>query len=113
MGNFSGGYVGDSSDQIKIRRFEKQRAEKRKHIEELQKISHYSLVNAGTRQFATASKSLLEQKFSEDTVGLVSKAEFSEKRRTLEKSVQGEEYQRSNHKDELQRKIHQKQYEEE
>lgn len=89
--NFAGGYVGDSSDLMKIRRFEKQREDRLKQIDELKRMSSSSLVPTGTGHFLNSKCPLLEQKFGEETAGLVTKAEFIEKRKTFEEKVQGEE----------------------
>lgn len=98
---------------MKIRRFEKQRQEKRKQMENLKKISRSCLVNAGTRQFALSKTTSLEQKFGEEIVGLVTKAEFVEKRRTLEERMQVEEYVRRNQEEERHRQFRLQQREQE
>lgn len=86
--NLPAGYVGANSDQMKIQRFEKQREEKRKQIEIIKKISNATIGTAGTRQFALSKSAPLEQKFGEETAGLVTKAVFIEKRRTLQETMQ-------------------------
>jgi len=90
--NFAAGYVGDAADQVKILRFEKKREERRKQIEDLKKLSTSSLAGAGTRQFSSSNSTLLEHKFREETVGLVTKEEFIKKRRTLEERIELDTY---------------------
>jgi protein FAM50 len=97
--NFAAGYVGDSSDLMKIRRFEKQREDRRKQIEELKKISSSPFVGTGTRQFLNSKCNLLEQKFDEEMAGLVTKAEFIRKRRSLEAKLQVQEDEYFEHAD--------------
>jgi len=82
--NFAAGYVGNSTDHIKIRRLKKERVERRKQLDELKKKSNLSIENVGTRRFARSKCSILELKFSEETTGLVTKEEFTKKRQNLE-----------------------------
>jgi protein FAM50 len=81
---FAAGYVGNSADHLKIRRFEKEREERRKQLEELKKKSNLSIENVGTRQFSPSICSILELRFGEETMGLVTKEEFKKKRQNLE-----------------------------
>merc|ERR1719160_490465 len=103
--NYAAGYVGDSSDQIKIRRFEKEREERRKQLENLKKNSNSSIACVGPRQFASSKSSTLEQKFGEETIGLVTKAEFIKKRQDLEELIHKQEYRKHDQNDEVKQKI--------
>lgn len=77
-----GGYVGSAEDQRRIARQEKERSEQRKHFEETKRKME-SGAGAGLRQFGTGTSELLEHAFKTETVGLVTKEQFVEKRQTL------------------------------
>jgi len=74
-------------------------------LEDLKKISNSAIVGAGTRQFASSKSSTLELKFGEETAGLVTKAEFTKKRQSLEKRIQLQEHENHEQKNIQRHKI--------
>ncbi|MEW5303656.1 MAG: hypothetical protein WDW36_006327 [Sanguina aurantia] len=89
-GSFAGGYVGTSEDVARIRRQEKQRGDARKKFESLKKESEDRVDGAGLRQFGVSTTEALEHAFKNETVGLVTKAEFVQKRTTLQERIEEE-----------------------
>lgn len=87
------GYVGTSQDVNRIRRQEKQREEQKKAFEELQKQKRDKVETAGLRQFGASKTEVLETAFKNETIGLVTREEFIQKRTTLQERVE-EELQR-------------------
>lgn len=84
------GYVGTSQDVNRIRRQEKQREEERKNFEELQKQKRDGVQTAGLRQFGVSKTEVLESTFKNETIGLVTREEFIQKRTTLQERVEEE-----------------------
>ncbi|KXZ54696.1 hypothetical protein GPECTOR_4g764 [Gonium pectorale] len=96
---FNNGYVGTGEDVQRIRRMEKQREEQRKKFEAMQKQTKDTADAAGLRQFGASTEEALEHAFKNETVGLVTKAEFIQKRTTLQERLE-EEHRRKAEADE-------------
>ncbi|GFR50448.1 hypothetical protein Agub_g12669 [Astrephomene gubernaculifera] len=96
---FNNGYVGTGEDVQRIRRMEKQREEQRKKFEAMQKQTKDQADAAGLRQFGASTEEALEHAFKNETVGLVTKAEFIQKRTTLQERLE-EEHRRKAEADE-------------
>ncbi|GLC34354.1 hypothetical protein PLESTB_000738300 [Pleodorina starrii] len=96
---FNNGYVGTGEDVQRIRRMEKQREEQRKKFEQMQKQTKDQADAAGLRQFGASTEEALEHAFKNETVGLVTKAEFIQKRTTLQERLE-EEHRRKAEADE-------------
>lgn len=79
---FANGYVGSSEDAQKLRKLGKQREQQRKKFEELQEKKKGEA--AGLRQFGASKSEVLEAAFKNETVGLVTRQEFLEKRATIQ-----------------------------
>lgn len=79
---FANGYVGTSEDALKLRKLGKQREQQRKKFEELQEKKKREA--AGLRQFGASKSEQLEAAFKSETVGLVTRQEFLEKRATIQ-----------------------------
>ncbi|CAI7781991.1 unnamed protein product [Closterium sp. NIES-53] len=89
MAGMGDGYVGTAADAVRIRRLEKQREEEQAKMEELRKKSSQGL--QGLLQFGTATSETLETAFKKQTVGLVTREQFVEKRATLRSKMEEEE----------------------
>ncbi|CAI5488624.1 unnamed protein product [Closterium sp. Naga37s-1] len=89
MAGMGDGYVGTAADSARIRRLEKQREEEQAKMEELRKKSSQGL--QGLLQFGTATSETLETAFKKQTVGLVTREQFVEKRATLRSKMEEEE----------------------
>lgn len=104
------GHVGSAHDTQRIRQQEKQREEERKRFEELKKQKE-DQVNRTVRQFGKATSEVcttkvvgstsqhillqaLENAFKAETVGLVTREEFMEKRKTLAERLEQEAAER-------------------
>lgn len=74
------GYVGTFADQERIRKQEKEREESRRQFEEAKRKAS---AGAGLRDFSSGTSEALENAFKAETVGLVTRAEFVEKRATI------------------------------
>lgn len=83
------GYVGTAQDAARIRRLEKQREAERKRIEDLKKKSAEG--QGGLLQFGSGTSELLESAFKKETVGLVTREQFVEKRVNLRSKLEEEE----------------------
>ena len=90
---YANGYVGTSQDAQRIRRQEKQREEQRKKFEEQQKELHDKSLNAGLKQFGSSKSEAYEAAFKTETVGLVTREEFMQKRNTIAQRIEEEEAQ--------------------
>ncbi|CAD7698806.1 unnamed protein product, partial [Ostreobium quekettii] len=88
------GYVGNSQDVTRIRRQQKQREEQKKKFEELRNQSKAKLENAGLRRFGAGSSEVLDTAFKRETVGLVTREEFMQKRSTIEERIEEAENRR-------------------
>ena len=86
---YANGYVGTAQDSQRIRKQEKQREEQRKKFEEAQKTKREQA--AGLRQFGSSKAEAYEAAFKNETVGLVTREEFIQKRTTIQERLEEEE----------------------
>lgn len=84
------GYVGTAEDSSRIRRMGKKREEERKKFQEAQKMRQDRIDSAGLRKFDAATTEAIEHAFKNETVGLVTKKEFMQKRATLQDRLEEE-----------------------
>lgn len=89
MAGMGDGYVGTAQDAARIRRLEKQREVDRKKIEDLKNKS--SGGQTGLLQFGSGTSEILENAFSKETVGLVTREQYVETRVNLRSKVEEEE----------------------
>eukprot|EP00246_Nothoceros_aenigmaticus_P006463 TRINITY_DN1935_c0_g1_i1.p1 TRINITY_DN1935_c0_g1~~TRINITY_DN1935_c0_g1_i1.p1 ORF type:complete len:176 (+),score=48.08 TRINITY_DN1935_c0_g1_i1:82-609(+) len=89
MSGMGDGYVGTAQDAARIRRLEKQRELERKRIQDLKKKSAEG--QGGLLQFGSGTSELLESAFKKETVGLVTREQFVEKRVNLRSKIEEEE----------------------
>ncbi|KAG2491992.1 hypothetical protein HYH03_009722 [Edaphochlamys debaryana] len=92
---FGNGYVGTGEDVQRIRRMEKQREEQRKKFEQMHKQTKDEADRAGLKKFGASTEEALEHAFKNETVGLVTKAEFIQKRTTLQERLEEEARKKS------------------
>jgi protein FAM50 len=83
-----GGYVGTAEDQRRIIRQQKERDEQRRQFEEAKQKLEAG--GPGLREFGTGTSEVLEHAFKTETVGLVTRDEFLEKRQTIAERLQAE-----------------------
>ncbi|KAL3160096.1 hypothetical protein ABBQ32_010874 [Trebouxia sp. C0010 RCD-2024] len=81
------GYVGSGEDVRRIRRQEQQLEEERKKREAEKQQREANVSAAGFRQFGKGAAEALEAALGQQTVGLVTRAEFAEKQRTLQEQI--------------------------
>eukprot|EP00879_Flechtneria_rotunda_P024527 GHRR01026003.1.p1 GENE.GHRR01026003.1~~GHRR01026003.1.p1 ORF type:complete len:187 (+),score=49.65 GHRR01026003.1:342-902(+) len=86
---FANGYVGSTEDAQRLRKLDKQRQEQRKKFEELQDKKRREA--AGLRQFGASKAEAYEAAFKNETVGLVTRKEFIEKRNTIQERLAEDE----------------------
>lgn len=86
---FANGYVGTSEDAQRLRKLDKQREQQRKKYEELQQKKKNEA--AGLRQFGSSKAEAYEAAFKTETVGLVTRKEFIEKRATIQERLEEDE----------------------
>ncbi|KAK1601072.1 hypothetical protein QYE76_007419 [Lolium multiflorum] len=89
MSGFGDGYVGTAQDAVKIRRLEKQREAERRKIEELK--SKNADGQPGLLQFGSSTSEILETAFKKETVGLVTREQYVEKRVNIRTKIEEEE----------------------
>lgn len=89
MSGFGDGYVGTAQDAVKIRRLEKQREAERRRIEELKNKSADG--QPGLLQFGSSTSEILETAFKKETVGLVTREQYVEKRVNIRTKIEEEE----------------------
>ncbi|TVU10164.1 hypothetical protein EJB05_43675 [Eragrostis curvula] len=89
MSGFGDGYVGTAQDAVKIRRLEKQREAERRKIEELKNKSADG--QPGLLQFGSSTSEILETAFKKETVGLVTREQYVEKRVNIQAKIEEEE----------------------
>lgn len=89
MAGMGDGYVGSAADWVRIRRLEKQREDERVQMEEAKKKSSQGLM--GLLQFGQGTSEVMESAFKKQTIGLVTREEFVEKRATLQSTLEEEE----------------------
>lgn len=85
------GYVGTAQDAVKIRRLEKQREAERRKIQELKNKTASSIGQPGLLQFGSSTSEILETTFKKETVGLVTREEYVEKRVNIRTKIEEEE----------------------
>jgi protein FAM50 len=83
-----GGYVGSAEDQRRIIRQQKERDEQRRQFEEAKQKLEAG--GPGLRTFGTGTSEVLEHAFKTETVGLVTRDEFLEKRQTIAERLEAE-----------------------
>lgn len=83
-----GGYVGSTEDQRRIERQLKEREEQHRQFEEAKRAA---AKGAGLRQFGAASSEAIEHAFKNETIGLVTREQFVEKRLTIEDRLKAEQ----------------------
>eukprot|EP00271_Cylindrocystis_brebissonii_P001705 TRINITY_DN1198_c1_g3_i1.p1 TRINITY_DN1198_c1_g3~~TRINITY_DN1198_c1_g3_i1.p1 ORF type:complete len:369 (+),score=122.62 TRINITY_DN1198_c1_g3_i1:257-1363(+) len=89
MAGLGDGYVGSSQDSLRIRRLEKQRETDRKRTEDLKRKMMGG--QAGLLQFGQGTSEVLESAFKKETVGLVTRDQFVEKRASIRNKMEEEE----------------------
>ncbi|RAL41514.1 hypothetical protein DM860_010308 [Cuscuta australis] len=91
MAGMGDGYVGTAQDAVKIRRLEKQREAERRKIQELKNKTASSIGQPGLLQFGSSTSEILETTFKKETVGLVTREEYVEKRVNIRTKIEEEE----------------------
>ncbi|KAF5752031.1 Protein XAP5 CIRCADIAN TIMEKEEPER [Tripterygium wilfordii] len=91
MSGMGDGYVGTAQDAVRIRRLEKQREAERRKIQELKSKSASDKGQTGLLQFGSGTSEILETAFKKETVGLVTRDEYVEKRVTIRNKIEEEE----------------------
>ncbi|KNA13908.1 hypothetical protein SOVF_111960 [Spinacia oleracea] len=91
MAGMGDGYVGSAQDAVRIRRLEKQREAERRKIEELKSKTASTQGQAGLLQFGSGTSEILETAFKKETVGLVTREEYVEKRVNIQNKFEEEE----------------------
>eukprot|EP00897_Mesotaenium_endlicherianum_P002029 jgi/Mesen1/1854/ME000143S00910 len=89
MAGMGDGYVGSSADSLRIRRLEKARDVEKKRTEDLKK--KIADGQSGLLQFGQGTSEVLESAFKKETVGLVTREQFAEKRASLRSKLEEEE----------------------
>lgn len=72
------GIVGDSNDQVRLRRLERERQDDK------QRASDAKKEKVGFRNWHVGTQEVLESAFKQETIGLVTKEEYVTKRATIE-----------------------------
>ncbi|XP_052194915.1 protein XAP5 CIRCADIAN TIMEKEEPER [Diospyros lotus] len=91
MAGMGDGYVGTAQDAVRIRRLEKQREAERRKIEELKNKSASTNDQPGLLQFGSSTSEILETAFKKETVGLVTREQYVEKRVNIRTKIEEEE----------------------
>ncbi|KAJ4716727.1 Protein XAP5 CIRCADIAN TIMEKEEPER [Melia azedarach] len=91
MSGMGDGYVGTAQDAVRIRRLEKQREAERRKIQELKTKSASAKDQPGLLQFGSSTSEILETAFKKETVGLVTREEYVEKRVNIRNKIEEEE----------------------
>ncbi|KAH9696835.1 protein XAP5 CIRCADIAN TIMEKEEPER [Citrus sinensis] len=91
MSGMGDGYVGTAQDAVRIRRLEKQREAERRKIQELKTKSVSDKGQPGLLQFGSSTSEILETAFKKETVGLVTREEYVEKRVNIRNKIEEEE----------------------
>ncbi|KAK9064446.1 hypothetical protein SSX86_015828 [Deinandra increscens subsp. villosa] len=89
MSGMGDGYVGTAQDAVRIRRLEKQREAERKKIQELKNKNANG--QSGLLQFGSGTSEILETAFKKETVGLVTREQYVEKRVNIRTKIEEEE----------------------
>lgn len=85
------GYVGTAQDAVRIRRLEKQREAERRKIQELKNKTASVKGQAGLLQFGSGTTEILETAFKKETIGLVTRDQYVEKRVNIKNKIEEEE----------------------
>ncbi|KAJ6804784.1 protein XAP5 CIRCADIAN TIMEKEEPER isoform X2 [Iris pallida] len=91
MAGMGDGYVGTAQDAVRIRRLEKQREAERRKIQELKNKSSTGAAQTGLLQFGSGTSEILETAFKKETVGLVTREQYVEKRVNIRNKIEEEE----------------------
>ncbi|MQM08124.1 hypothetical protein Taro_040975 [Colocasia esculenta] len=91
MAGMGDGYVGTAQDAVRIRRLEKQREVERRKIQELKNKTASAGGQTGLLQFGSGTSEILETAFKKETVGLVTREEYVEKRVNIRNKIEEEE----------------------
>ncbi|GAB4838476.1 hypothetical protein Ancab_028020 [Ancistrocladus abbreviatus] len=91
MAGMGDGYVGTAQDAVRIRRLEKQREAERRKIQELKNKSASVKGQAGLLQFGSGTSEILETAFKKETIGLVTREQYVEKRVNIRNKIEEEE----------------------
>ncbi|KAL8543106.1 hypothetical protein ACS0TY_003845 [Phlomoides rotata] len=91
MAGMGDGYVGTAQDSVRIRRLEKQREAERRKIQELKNKTAESKGQPGLLQFGSSTSEILETAFKKETVGLVTREQYVEKRVNIKNKLEEEE----------------------
>uniref|UniRef100_A0A2P2L8Q8 Uncharacterized protein MANES_11G090000 n=1 Tax=Rhizophora mucronata TaxID=61149 RepID=A0A2P2L8Q8_RHIMU len=91
MSGMGDGYVGTAQDAVRIRRLEKQREAERRKIQELKTKSSSAKGQPGLLQFGSSTSEILETAFKKETVGLVTREQYVEKRVNIQNKIEEEE----------------------
>ncbi|KAJ6803616.1 protein XAP5 CIRCADIAN TIMEKEEPER isoform X2 [Iris pallida] len=91
MAGMGDGYVGTAQDAVRIRRLEKQREAERRKIQELKNKSSNGGAQTGLLQFGSGTSEILETAFKKETVGLVTREQYVEKRVNIRNKIEEEE----------------------
>ncbi|KAL8096818.1 protein XAP5 CIRCADIAN TIMEKEEPER isoform X1 [Apium graveolens] len=91
MSGMGDGYVGTAQDAVRIRRLEKQREAERKKIQDLKNKSASTKGQSGLLQFGSGTSEILETAFKKETVGLVTREQYVEKRVNIRTKIEEEE----------------------
>ncbi|XP_044509350.1 protein XAP5 CIRCADIAN TIMEKEEPER isoform X3 [Mangifera indica] len=91
MSGMGDGYVGTAQDAVRIRRLEKQREAERRKIQELKTKSASDKGQPGLLQFGSSTSEILETAFKKETVGLVTREQYVEKRVNIRNKIEEEE----------------------
>ncbi|KAJ8765074.1 hypothetical protein K2173_010553 [Erythroxylum novogranatense] len=91
MSGMGDGYVGTAQDAVRIRRLEKQREAERRKIQELRTKSASAKGQPGLLQFGSSTSEILETAFKKETVGLVTREQYVEKRVNIQNKIEEEE----------------------
>ncbi|KAJ6985705.1 protein XAP5 CIRCADIAN TIMEKEEPER [Populus alba x Populus x berolinensis] len=91
MSGMGDGYVGTAQDGVRIRRLQKQREAERLKIQELKTKSASDNGQPGLLQFGSSTSEILETAFKKETVGLVTREQYVEKRVNIQTKFEEEE----------------------
>ncbi|XP_043707708.1 protein XAP5 CIRCADIAN TIMEKEEPER-like isoform X3 [Telopea speciosissima] len=91
MSGMGDGYVGTAQDAVRIRRLEKQREVERRKIQELKNKSASVGGQTGLLQFGSGTSEILDTAFKKETVGLVTREQYVEKRVNIRNKIEEEE----------------------
>ncbi|CAA7028321.1 unnamed protein product [Microthlaspi erraticum] len=91
MSGMGDGYVGTAQDAVRIRRLQKQREAERRKIQELKSKTASGQEQSGLLQFGSSSCEILDTAFKKETVGLVTREEYVEKRVNIRNKFEEEE----------------------